>query len=148
MIFEGERPYWGDAFLQIDNEQDARDYVRRFKQSGASFIKVYPSLSWRLTGSVADEAQRLGLPVVGHGTSVEEIIKGVTLGFFSLEHATAVFDDVLQLLAASGTRWDPTVAVMGGDSLLLRDEPDRLTGPKVQGLHAFVIHRLRHVRRL
>lgn len=129
-IFEGERPYWGDAFLQIDNEQDARDYVRRFKQSGASFIKVYPSLSWRLTRSAADEAQRLGLPVVGHGTSLEEIIKSVTLGFFSLEHATPVFDDVLQVLAASGTRWDPTVAVMGGDSLLLRDEPDRLTDRK------------------
>ena len=30
--------YWGDAFLQIDNEQDAREYVRRFKQGGSSFI--------------------------------------------------------------------------------------------------------------
>jgi imidazolonepropionase-like amidohydrolase len=132
-IFEGEHPYWGDGFLQIDNEQDARDYVRRFKQWGASFIKVYPSLSWPLKRAVADEAHQLGLPVVGHGMSSEEIIKSVTLGFFSLEHTSfpdPAFEDVLKLLAASGIRWDPTVAVMGGDSLLLRDEPERLTEAK------------------
>lgn len=132
-IFEGERPYWGDGFLQIDNAQDAREYVRRFKQWGASFIKVYPTLSWPLKRVVADEAHRLGLPVVGHGTSPEEIIKSVTLGFFSLEHTTdpdPVYDDVLQMLATSGTRWDPTVAVMGSDSLLLRDDPERLTDTK------------------
>lgn len=34
------------------------------------------------------------------------------------------------MLAVSGTRWDPTLAVMGGDSLLLRDEPEQLTDPK------------------
>jgi imidazolonepropionase-like amidohydrolase len=132
-IFEGERPYWGDAFMQIDNEQVAREYVRRFKESGASFIKVYPSLSWPLKRAVADESHRLGLPVVGHGMSAEEIIKSITLGFFSLEHASSpdpAFDDVLQMLASSGTLWDPTVAVMGGDSLLLRDEPERLTDAK------------------
>jgi len=132
-IFEGDRPWWGDGFLQIDNEQDARDYVRHFKEWGANFIKVYPTLSWPLKRAVSDEAHRLGLPVVGHGTHQEEITKSVTLGFFSLEHATSpdpVFDDVLQMLAASGTRWDPTVAVMGGDSLLLRDEPERLVDAK------------------
>jgi len=71
--------------------------------------------------------------VVGHGTSPEEIIKSVTLGFFSLEHTSSpdpAFDDVLQMLAASGTRWDPTLAVMGGNSLLLRDDPEQLTDVK------------------
>jgi imidazolonepropionase-like amidohydrolase/WD40 repeat protein len=132
-ILEGERPAWGDWFLQIDNERDAREYVRRLKQGGASFIKVYYTLSWPLKRAVADEAHRLGLPVVGHGTSPEEIIKSVTLGFFSLEHTSSpdpVFDDVLQMLAASSTRWDPTLAVMGGNSLLLRDDPEQLTGVK------------------
>jgi imidazolonepropionase-like amidohydrolase len=131
-IFEGPRPYWGDSFLQIDNEQDARDYVRRFKQSGASFIKVYPSLPWSLQRIVADEARRVELPVVGHGISHEEIIKGITLGFFSLEHAPSSpnFDDVLQMLAAAGTHWDPTLVVMDGNSLLLRDEPEKLTDSK------------------
>jgi imidazolonepropionase-like amidohydrolase/Tol biopolymer transport system component len=132
-IFEGAQPFWGDSFLQIANEQDAREYVRQFKQRGVSFIKVYPTLSWKLKKVVAEEAHLLGLPVVGHGTSVEEITKSVGLGFFSVEHEIEedrVYDDVLQMLAASGTRWDPTLAVMGADSLLLRDEPEELTNAK------------------
>jgi Tol biopolymer transport system component/imidazolonepropionase-like amidohydrolase len=132
-IFEGAHPYWGDGFLQIANEQGAREYVRQFKQRGVSFIKVYPTLSWKLKRVVAEEAHLAGLPVVGHGTSVEEITKSVSLGIFSVEHEIEedrVYDDVLQMLAASGTRWDPTLAVMGADSLLLRDEPEELTNAK------------------
>jgi len=49
--------------------------VGRFKALGVDFIKVYPSLSWRLHRAVSDEALRQGLPVVGHGTSVEEITR-------------------------------------------------------------------------
>jgi len=132
-IFEGAHPFWGDTFLQIDNEQDARAYVRQFQKRGVSFIKVYPTLSWQLKRAVADEAHLAGLPVVGHGTSVEEITKSVSLGFFSLEHglpADGVYDDVLKMLAASGTRWDPTLAVDGADSLWLRDKPEALTNAK------------------
>ena len=134
-IFEGDRPYHGDTFLQIDTESDARAYVERLKARWASFIKVYPSLSWPLKRAVAEEAHRLGLPVVGHGTSPEEIVKSVTLGFFSLEHTSELnrdraFDDELRMLAAAGTRWDPTVVVLGGDALLLRDEPERLADTK------------------
>ena len=132
-IFEGEHPYWGDGFLQIDNEQDARVYVQQFQQVGASFIKVYPTLPWKLKRVVAGEAHRLGLPVVGHGMSLEEITKSTTLGFFSLEHTPLPdheYDDVLQMLAASGTRWDPTLAVDGADALLLRDDPGVLADPK------------------
>jgi Tol biopolymer transport system component/imidazolonepropionase-like amidohydrolase len=132
-IFEGAHPYWGDGFLQIDNEQDARECVRQFKQRDVSFIKVYPTLSWKLKRVVAEEAHLLGLPVVGHGTHVDEITKSVGLGFFSLEHEIdedRAYDDILQMLAASGTRWDPTLAVMGADSLLLRDDPEELTNAK------------------
>ncbi|HZU27591.1 MAG TPA: amidohydrolase family protein [Bryobacteraceae bacterium] len=136
-IFEGDRPYFGDSFLQIDNDEDAHAYVRMLQRLGASLIKVYPSLSWPLKKTVAAEAHRLGLPVVGHGMSLEEIIKSVNLGFFSLEHNTELdraYDDVLQMLAATGTRWDPTLAVGGADSLLLRDEPERLRDAKFQAL--------------
>ena len=70
---------------------------------------------------------------MGHGTNIEEITKSVGLGFFSVEHEIEedrVYDDVLQILAASGTRWDPTLAVMGPDSLLLRDDLEELTNLK------------------
>jgi imidazolonepropionase-like amidohydrolase len=85
--------------------------------------------------AVAEEARRQGLPVVGHGTKVEEITKSVTLGYAVLEHTTApnrLYDDVLQMLALAGTRWDPTLADRGGAALLLRDEPERLADAKLR----------------
>lgn len=137
-LFEGERPYWGDrGSLLITNERDARDYVRRFKALGVNFIKVYPSLTWQLHRVVSDEALRQGLPVVGHGTSVEEITRSVTLGLYTLEHTNLmgpIYDDVLAMLAATGTHWDPTLACMGADTLLLRDRPEELTSPRFVGL--------------
>jgi imidazolonepropionase-like amidohydrolase len=138
-IFEGELPYWGDGFLQIQDDDHARAYVRRFKDAGASFIKVYPSLPWPLQLAVIDEARRSGLPVVGHGTSVNEITRSVTHGFATIEHTVfplRVYDDVIRMLAASGTRWDPTLAVMGGDAQLLRKDPARLADPKFLALTA------------
>jgi imidazolonepropionase-like amidohydrolase/Tol biopolymer transport system component len=126
-IFEGVRPNWGDAFLLIASEDDARAHVRKWKEWGAHFIKVYPSLPWPLQRVVADEARRLGLPMVGHGLSTEEIVKSVTLGYSVLEHAPgSIYEDILALLAAAGTRWDPTLAIMGGHTLLQRGQPERL----------------------
>ncbi len=139
-MFEGEHPDWGDSFLQIYDEQVARDYVRRYKEWSADFIKLYGvaavSLSWPLQRTVADEARRLGLPVVANVVDVEEITKGVTLGCFSLEYGDAeqVYDDVVQMLSLSGTHWDPVMAFSGSDALLLRDEPEKLSDPKLRSL--------------
>jgi Tol biopolymer transport system component len=131
-IFEGEHPHWGDGFLQIYDEQSARQYVRRFKEWGADFIKIYPSLPWPLQHAAVDEARRLGFPVVAHALATEGIVKSVTWGCLSLEHGSSelYFDDVAQMLSLSGTRWVPTLAVDGADALLLRDEPERLSEPK------------------
>jgi imidazolonepropionase-like amidohydrolase/Tol biopolymer transport system component len=137
-LFESQRPYWGDrGSLLITNDTQARENVRRFKALGASFIKVYPSLNWQLQRIICDEALHQDLPVVGHGTSLEEITKGVILGLYSLEHlhlTTPVYDDVLAMLAASDTRWTPTLASMGADTLLLRDRPEEVAHPRFVGL--------------
>jgi Tol biopolymer transport system component/imidazolonepropionase-like amidohydrolase len=133
--------YAGDIFrdrgeaLQIENEEEAQRYVRRWKEWGAQFIKVHPPISWPLQRAVVEEARRLGLPVVGHGTKVEEITRSVTLGYAVLEHTNApnrLYDDMLQMLALAGTRWDPTLADRGGAALLLRDEPERLADAKLR----------------
>jgi len=131
-IFEGEHPFWGDGFLQIYDEPSAREYVRRFKEWGADFIKIYPALPWPLQHAVADEAHRLGLPVAAHAFTVEGITKSVTWGCYTLEHGDSEqeFDDILHMLSLSGTRWVPTLAVVGADALLLRDEPEKLSEPK------------------
>ena len=114
----------------------ARAEVKRRKDGGAQLIKAtHPPLAWSLLRAVIDEAHQQGLPVVGHGfKGIEEIIKSVTLGYSSLEHTTTpgrLYDDVLQLLAASSTRWDPTLMTRGS-FVVLRDEPERLHDAKLQ----------------
>jgi imidazolonepropionase-like amidohydrolase len=134
-IFEGAQPTWGDAFLQIYTPEDARDHVKRWKQRGAHFIKSYSSLPRSLHQAVAEEARQQGIPVVGHGLGLEEIVKSVTLGYVSLEHCPmSLNEDVKLMLAAAGTRCDPTLAILGGHSNLLRREPKRLDDAK---LHAY-----------
>jgi len=122
-IFEGVMPLWGDAFLEITDKQEARDYVRRMKDLGASFIKVYASLPWYLKSEVAAEAARLGMPVAGHGLSVEEIVRSVNFGITSLEHGGPNNDDIVKLLASSGTWLDPTLTVFGAGTPLRLSDP-------------------------
>jgi Tol biopolymer transport system component len=138
-LFEGEHPEWGDSGLNIYDERGAREYVHRYKERGASFIKLYSvdaSLAWPLQNAVADEAHRLGLPVVANVMDVEDITKGVLLGYSTLEYGDAeqIYDDVVQMLSLSGTHWDPVMTMSGSDALLLRDEPARLLVPKLRSL--------------
>ena len=142
-LFDGEQPGWGDSYLIIDNEDDARAYVQRFKQRGAHFLKVYFSLPYRLQRVVAEEARRHGLPIAWDGMHVEGVVKGVTLGFSSYEHTNAptrLYDDVLQLLAAAGTAWDPTLTKIGGPSWM-HDEPERFTDAKSRALSGDWVNR-------
>jgi Tol biopolymer transport system component/imidazolonepropionase-like amidohydrolase len=112
-IFEGLMPLWGDAFLEITDKEEAREYVRYWKDMGASFIKVYTSLPWFVKTEVAAEANRLGMPIVGHGLSVDEIVRSINFGITSLEHGPPLNDDIIKLFARSGTRLDPTLTVFG-----------------------------------
>jgi len=132
-IFEGLMPMWGDAFLEVATSDEARAYVSRFKADGAQFIKVYPSLPWYLKRLVADEAHKEDLPLVGHGLSIDEIVKSITLGFITLEHtAGALYEDVFKLMAASGTQSDPTLTVGEKSSINAKEEPGRYTDAKIR----------------
>ena len=131
-IFEGLMPHWGDAFLQVGSEQEARAEVRNWKAAGVDFIKVYPSLPWHLQQVVADEAHRVGLPLVGHGLSPEEVTRRILMGFSTLEHSSAAaYEDILKLAAAAGTAIDPTLNV-GNGALMRANEPEWESSWRVQ----------------
>jgi Tol biopolymer transport system component len=124
---------WNTNPLWIYDEEDARTYVRRLKERQAKFIKAWPYLSWPLRRATAEEAHRLGLPLEGHVRYIEGATKSVTLGYAHLEHmpnSDRLYDDVLQMFAAAGTRWSPTLTAAYGTALLLRDEPERLREPR------------------
>jgi imidazolonepropionase-like amidohydrolase/Tol biopolymer transport system component len=118
-IFEGLMPLWGDAFLEIADKEEGREYVKEWKKFGADFIKVYDSLPWNIKSAIAEEAHRQGLPLVGHGLSGEQITRSVILGFTTLEHNGPSNDDIRKLLAASGVKVDPTLTVFMGSRIPL-----------------------------
>ncbi|MBS1486984.1 MAG: PD40 domain-containing protein [Bacteroidetes bacterium] len=121
-IFEGLIPLWGDAFFEITTREEARQYVKSAKENGADFIKVYASLPWFAKEEVAAEARRQGMPVVGHGLSVEEITRSVNFGITSLEHGGPNSDDIVKLLAHTGRWLDPTPTIFGaGTTIRLAD---------------------------
>ncbi|MBV9506306.1 MAG: PD40 domain-containing protein [Acidobacteriia bacterium] len=122
-IFEGLMPLWGDAFLEIATPEEARAYVKEWKELGADFIKVYPSLPWYLKTIVAEEAHGEGMPVVGHGLSGEEITRSVILGFETLEHHGPTNDDIVKMLAAAGVKSDPTIDLFAGVTVALAGNP-------------------------
>jgi Tol biopolymer transport system component/imidazolonepropionase-like amidohydrolase len=132
-IFEGTMPHWGDAFYTIGSEAEARAEVQNLRARGADFVKIYPSLPWHLQQVVVDEAHRAGLPIVGHGLSVEEITRRVLWGSASVEHSGAIFttyEDGHRLLAAAGTRADLTLSV-GGGTLMRASDPEWLKNWRV-----------------
>jgi hypothetical protein len=125
------------------SEDQVRSGIQRHMDAGASFIKVYFSLPWPLQLVAADEARRLGLPIAAHGMHVQEVVRGVTLGYRFFEHVEPVgrfYDDVHQLLAISGAYWTPTLSWMG-TGMLLMEEPGRQTDAK---FCAFFPRRCRH----
>jgi imidazolonepropionase-like amidohydrolase len=136
-FFSGPTFYGGgnvNGPLMLRDEDEARTYVRRSKASGVHFIKVFPPMSWAVQRAVTEEARRQGLPVMWHNINLEGITKGVMLGNAFLErlHVSGrLYDDVLRMLAAAGTRWLPTLNMPVGNELLLRTQPERLTDPKL-----------------
>jgi imidazolonepropionase-like amidohydrolase len=132
-IFEGEMPHWGDVFYSISNEQEARSEVRYIKANGADFVKIYPSLPWKLQGVVSDEAHKVGLPIVGHSLSLEETIRRVVWGSTSVEHSyvTRAHEDSLKMLAAAHVVANATLSV-GGTDLMAASDPGWLSNWRVQ----------------
>jgi len=123
-ILEGAMPLWGDAFLQIADEQEARLAVRKLKEWGSDLIKVYLTVPWPLQNIMAEEAQRLGLPLSGHAISFEEMVRHALQGYASVEHSPGVMhDDGRKLMAAAGTRWVGTLTCEGGSEIFMREDP-------------------------
>ena len=107
---------WGGSVFGTTDEQ-MRDIVDLEKKEGVVGVKSYFTLSWPLHRAVAAEAFKQGLPVSAHGLFRQEIVRGALIGHAMKAHMIPVnvyYDDLLQLLAATGTYWTPTLAVNFG----------------------------------
>jgi imidazolonepropionase-like amidohydrolase/Tol biopolymer transport system component len=107
---------WGGSVFGTSDQQ-MRDIVDLEKKEGAVGVKSYFTLSWPLHRAVASEAFKQEVPVSAHGMFREEIVRGALIGHAMKAHMLPVnvyYDDLLQLLKATGTYWTPTLAVEFG----------------------------------
>ncbi len=128
-------PFFHGGSFFVKTKEEARALVRKEKRDGAIAIKSYFTLPWPLHRAIAEEAREQGIPVVAHGLTFRETVMGPVLGRASIEHQPTpirVYEDVLRLLAETGTRWCPTIAPTGGNGILFAQQPHLLSDPKLR----------------
>ena len=140
-------------FVYTTDEQDARALVRRMHSQGAHFIKLFTYMPWSLQRAATDEARRLGLPAMSPGLTLEQAVKGVTLGFAGLtvwgySNSLFYYDDALQMFAAAGTRWEPALGVSGSVLKGFRENPQRFPAARGQSLDSDDVVRGQWVERM
>jgi imidazolonepropionase-like amidohydrolase len=71
----GSSAYTQDRVLvmSLRNVQEAREYVRKMKALGVDCIKTDYSLTLDQVAAIVDEANKVGLPVVGHSQNILQV---------------------------------------------------------------------------
>jgi imidazolonepropionase-like amidohydrolase len=88
-IIDGAPSVWDPTWLdvvQVADAEQARRAVREQQAAGADFIKVYARVSRPAYLALAAEANRRGIPFVGHGPDAVPLEEAADLGQASVEH--------------------------------------------------------------
>ena len=112
----------------VDGVDGARLAVREQVAHGADWIKFYADRhyyfgvdsvlhSWvnftdEEARAIVDEAHRLGRRVAAHAIGADGIAAALRAGVNSVEHGDGMTDSLLDVLAARGVYWVPTVTVV------------------------------------
>ena len=98
------------------------EYVRKVAADGADLIKIFASKSMRDGGgrtlsreqieAACSEAKAHGLRTLVHVYDAETIRDVSEAGCTTVEHGTLISDEVLRLLVARGTYFDPTIGLV------------------------------------
>jgi imidazolonepropionase-like amidohydrolase len=100
---------------QTGTPADVREFVRRQKESGADFLKIYASGGMRQTAqtipqpvldAACDEAHRLGLRTLVHA-NYDAVHGSITAGCTQVEHGLGATDADLHAMAEKGIYFDP-----------------------------------------
>ena len=114
------------ALRPLSNPQltpdQVHEYIRKVAADGADLIKIFASKSMRDGGgrtlsreqieAACTEAKAHGLRTLVHVYDAETIRDVSEAGCTTVEHGTLVSDEVLRLLAAHGTYFDPTIGLV------------------------------------
>ena len=78
---------WQRGSIIVRTEDEARKAVRAHVEKGMDGFKVLERVSPEVAKAIADEARKLGRPVIGHSVNMFEAIDA---GYTSIEHTWAV----------------------------------------------------------
>jgi len=88
-IIDGPEPIWPNS-IAVRNEEEGRKAVRKVKQWGADFVKVYALLPRDAYFGIADEAKQQGITFVGHVPNSVSPGEASDAGQKSIEHLTGI----------------------------------------------------------
>jgi imidazolonepropionase-like amidohydrolase len=100
---------------QTGTPDDVRAFVRKQKESGADFLKIYASGGMRQTAqtipqpvldAACDEAHKLGLRTIVHA-NYDAVHGSITAGCTQVEHGLGATDADLHAMAEKGIYFDP-----------------------------------------
>jgi Tol biopolymer transport system component len=137
-ILEGRFLAWSVA-PRIETLADAERVVRGYAAYGADVLKEYGQQRRDQRRFLATAARRSGVGITGE-PNIDSVrrLSFVLDGFTSIEHSFTVapsYDDVIQLVARSGTCHTPTLSIPDGGPGLLDHytaERDYVSDPKVR----------------
>jgi Tol biopolymer transport system component/imidazolonepropionase-like amidohydrolase len=144
-IFDGTRIYYAGPLTLDGGAQLARE-LGRPGELGYDLVKTYVRLPDLLQRRVIAAAHTSGIPVTSH-----EIYPAVAFGADGVEHIRGTsrrgyspkvsqlnrsYDDVIQLLAASGMTLTPTIGIMGGFPVAIARDSTILADPRMRAFFA------------
>jgi imidazolonepropionase-like amidohydrolase len=88
-IIDGPEPIWPNS-IAVRNDAEGRKAVRKVKEWGADFVKVYSLLPRDAYFGIADEAKQQGLSFVGHVPFSVSPAEASDAGQKSVEHLTGI----------------------------------------------------------
>ena len=88
-IIDGPKPIWPNS-IAVPNEDEGRKAVRKVKQWGADFVKVYALLPRDAYFGIADEAKQQAITFVGHVPNSVSPAEASDAGQKSIEHLTGM----------------------------------------------------------
>jgi len=90
-IIDGPNPIWPMS-VSVATEADGRNAVRKSRQEGADFIKVYSLLPKATFLAIADETKKQGLSFAGHVPRSVSAAEASDAGQKSIEHLTGILE--------------------------------------------------------
>ena len=90
-IIDGKGPFAGPTKVLIDNEQEALDAVRMYKDTGHEQIKIYSSVKPELMPVIAKAAHEQGMRVSGHVPAYMTARQFVENGADEIQHVNMLF---------------------------------------------------------